>query len=79
MEDPVLAHRVFVTTDIQGAATNDLLQDDDHEDDFKDMDWIVAGTENGIPTEKQKMRSCAVEDLEKMLGCCRGGDLSDGQ
>ena len=64
-EDRALAHRVFVTTEISGAATNVSLQDDDDNDavleDVDPKDWIMDETENGM-TGKQEVKSRAVED-----------------
>ena len=54
VEEPVLAHRVYVTADIFGAATNVPLDNDDEYNDTEQRDWIMAETEHGVLTQRQK-------------------------
>ena len=66
VEELVLAHSACVTPGILDAASNVPLQtDEEYHDDFEGMDqrdWIIAETEAGMLTEKQEMKSRAVEE-----------------
>ena len=62
-----MVHRVYVISDILGVAAN--VQNDKYNDNIEDIDqrdWIMAEAEVQILTEKQKMKSRAVEECENV-------------
>ena len=70
VEEPRLAHKVYVASDILGAATHlSLLSDDEYDDVLEDTDHkdcVMAEPKVDMLTEKQKMQSRAVEECEKI-------------